>query len=42
MREITRINVGTDTTDLALSSAGQMLDACRARQKMLLAEAKRQ
>ena len=38
MREIARINVGADTTDLALSSAGQMLEACRARQKMLLAE----
>ncbi|MBQ6092270.1 MAG: DNA repair protein RecN, partial [Clostridia bacterium] len=42
MQEIARINVGSETTDLALSSAGQMLEACRARQKMLLAESEKQ
>ena len=38
-REIARINVGAEITDLALSSAGQMLEACRARREVLLSEA---
>ena len=38
-REIARINVGAEITDLALSSAGQMLEACRVRREVLLSEA---
>lgn len=37
-QEIVRINVGSDTTALALSGAAQMMEQCRERQKLLLSE----